>query len=1473
MKALSIKNKFLALLFLVVISLTKTSFAAPVPSVNISGLQTENFVGEQFCFTATFINTGDTGFSPYFQLFLKPDFQFASADLFGLSANATLVGSLPGITNDPISGQPVSGENGANFYTLELPIGSVGTGGAPLNTNICIDVAANATPDVPQVNALQITPVFANGDSATGSVAVTGSTQSNMLTPTIITTDIQDATAEGESAPGPAFTYDVELIADIASDLTVSNISFPQVDINTNRQFVGPISAVGGSGCSAVVTNSSGQVQTGALPFSPTHMNSPGGTVDVTCNSGTGTIGSASDIVISIPIYVVDILADSSCAFESNGIRTTGKHMVLRKSADTTSISPGDTITYTLSFAVSEYVSGTQNVNIVDVMPDGLSYTGVQSMSINGSPVSITPNIVNNSPSGGQTTVTYDITAAYGAGLNPTDTGIIRYTAVVDELYNNAEPVRANDLLTNDAVINFDVINGGATNCTDDSSQTVSVIPMSVSKTLLNPQAEYTPGQIVSWRIRLDVPSGDTKNIVFNDYFPLPVLDATTLSTNTNLASNPDISLGPNDTLGLTPTSITTDAASNGLSITWPDVNSTTPRVIEVEISSMVISTDPYGDDLFLTNVFEAKTQNSDNTENLLYAGVNFNVRAPELAIEKSVSPASNVDAGDTVSYSISVTNNGGASAYDVIVRDELPSNVSSCTINSQPSGSGDLFNATGYTMSGTLAVGAVSNFSFDCIVDYSVEINNVHRNTAYVSWASAAGATPFPEINDVADFSTAPVKPQKSIVSTSKTHTTEAATDVANNPRLVSIGETVRYRLVTELPEGTANTATIRDYLPGGQQYVVGSGRVALVSDSGMTSSFVCTSGTGLMVTGNTATVTPTCGIDANGTTFNSGTDPRFALGNLVNNDSDTDGEYIIIEFDALVMNHSVNQQGRRVNNRFRPSFNGNDFSFSNRVYTRIVEPQLTVTPTITLTDLDKATIVLDIENTGLAHAFQVVGDDGNPWSLTMPSGLISIGNLKVNVTGNVYENGTSTLISAADFSVAGSQSEILSALKTMQFDPGAKLNISFDAQIIPNAAPSASQSLSVFEYASQETGDVTNDVRTSSSLTSGTGNSPITATSPLNDYRTETEFDFYAVSGFVYQDLNVDTTFNNSEPGIEGVVVTLHNTTLDTCQSTRTNADGYYAFFPVPSGSYQIIESSLETVPIPGACPPAAADKNGFTSTTSNILSATVSNNSLSNQNFGDLKEPTFSPDHSGTVLPGNVVYYAHRFQAYSAGTLTFTSNNSASTTPGWSNVLYQDSDCNGSLDGAEGNAPIANNITTSAGTDICLINKVLAPANVQNGEAWTNTLTANFDTGNALAGVINLVVTDYTKAAANNELGASRLELKKTVQTYRGAPLVAVSAETETQNQAKPGDVLKYRIYYRNSGTGPLTDLVINDVVPAFTTLSGSPICEAPLPDSLTSCTPQVNGENLKWLFPANDVLQGGNEGVVSYEVLIE
>jgi uncharacterized repeat protein (TIGR01451 family) len=376
------------------------------------------------------------------------------------------------------------------------------------------------------------------------------------------------------------------------------------------------------------------------------------------------------------------------------------------------------------------------------------------------------------------------------------------------------------------------------------------------------------------------------------------------------------------------------------------------------------------------------------------------------------------------------------------------------------------------------------------------------------------------------------------------------------------------------------------------------------------------------------------------------------------------------------------------------------------------------------------------------------------------------------------------------------------------------------------------------------------------------------------VEDYPITIEIGGYPVKGRVYNDTNVDGVSNDTnEKGISNLPIVLIDTINNSCISTPTDGNGFYEFFPVIPGDYQLYEASRETVPAPQSCDiTKAKDPTLYRSTTANVLGIfSVVDAEITGKDFGDVNTPFFSPDHSSTILAGNTVFYTHTFTPKSSGTVNFTAANSAPITAGWSSLIYQDSDCNSKLDGTEASAPIANNLATSANMNICLINKVYAPNNVANGETYHNVISANFDFNNALAGTVTLKATDLSKTATNddhNPTKSSKLELRKTVQNITlGTPA------TETQNQAKPGNILEYAIHYSNTGTGVITDLKINDVIPEFTVLNGMPICQMPLPTSLTNCSATVNNANIEWIFGVNDVLTSGAKGIVSYKVTIE
>jgi fimbrial isopeptide formation D2 family protein/uncharacterized repeat protein (TIGR01451 family) len=192
--------------------------------------------------------------------------------------------------------------------------------------------------------------------------------------------------------------------------------------------------------------------------------------------------------------------------------------------------------------------------------------------------------------------------------------------------------------------------------------------------------------------------------------------------------------------------------------------------------------------------------------------------------------------------------------------------------------------------------------------------------------------------------------------------------------------GEIVRYRLIATIPEGTSPNLQLHDRIPFGMRFINDDTvRVAFVSNSGVITStsagaqVPALSGAGLTITGNQESViglslavgsgnglaigegtafdgnvSDSNNVGTDTDTFNDGSDVYFRLGNVVNNDNDDDLEFVVVEFNAQVLNtfSDGNQSGRQLNNDFRYLRSGvqvgatstqND---SNRV--TVVEPQI---------------------------------------------------------------------------------------------------------------------------------------------------------------------------------------------------------------------------------------------------------------------------------------------------------------------------------------------------------------------------------------------------------------------------------------------------------------------------------------------------------------------------------------------------
>jgi fimbrial isopeptide formation D2 family protein/uncharacterized repeat protein (TIGR01451 family) len=434
-------------------------------------------------------------------------------------------------------------------------------------------------------------------------------------------------------------------------------------------------------------------------------------------------------------------------------------------------------------------------------------------------------------------------------------------------------------------------------------------------------------------------------------------------------------------------------------------------------------------------------------------------------------SNVSGLDGGDRVTYAIVVENigSGPSGAFDVRLKDALPTGMTFVP------GSLCVTDGTGAVMSFTNVVGGTGLFdqgieltdpgptitptgaldSGKLRIDGSL-INN-GRNIAIVTYNATLGSSVTPvqtlintavlfnysngeggadftlvDVGDQASATTVNPSVSKAIVATSEAHTASCpGFPACTGTWPVAIGEIVRYRLIAQIPEGTLPNMRLSDGLPNGLTFLNdSSARVVFVADgAGITSSTL--SGAGLSAAGNettVASVTPTFALPDtavsasdstnianyttnNNDTYNTGTDPIFKFGNVVNSDNDTNTEFVVVEFNALVDNTTTgsNDAGDLRNNDFTVRLGSSTAAVvtsaqNNNNRLRIVEPIILFNATTNNKQAapvsgdagDVITYTVSFTNTGTntSDAFDVRLTD------TLPSSTLTLNLASINVS-----------------------------------------------------------------------------------------------------------------------------------------------------------------------------------------------------------------------------------------------------------------------------------------------------------------------------------------------------------------------------------------------------------------------------------------------------------------------------------------
>lgn len=545
----------------------------------------------------------------------------------------------------------------------------------------------------------------------------------------------------------------------------------------------------------------------------------------------------------------------------------------------------------------------------------------------------------------------------------------------------------------------------------------VRVAPPSIDKQVIATDRAYTSliaghenvvvGEVVTYQVTLTVAEGVTANAQFID-----TLDAN-LSIVELVSATASAGVSTTTALGDFPTVTPTDAnggTANRLSFDFGTITNANTDNATTETITLVYRA-------VVSDVAANQTGAQPGNAAALSADhAAVSIEAPHLTVvEPNVSAALlsdvvSADAGDTVTFTLTLTSNGGAPAFDVALSDVIPAGLTYVPASlSQTAGPA----ATALGVAGATITGAWSQIDpgnpvviqFQATLDAGVTVGQALSQTAQVDWSSAPGAvsdlSPYTAAGDrerdgaggVDDYRasstsvvtvTTPVAPLLSIVQTSENQTPGAS---------LAVGEIVRYRMVLQLPEATATDLRVSPALPPGLRFLNdGSSTVAFVADGGLggiDSSTLAGADldqtAGGLLPGDVSAVPAlfvmpgSAIVDGAGTPIAagpmaSGAEPVFRLGDLVNLDRDANREFVVIEFNAVVDNAAGVASGLGAPVSFGYQADTVTVATSNTVAATVVEPAIaSIDKRVIGVSGDQVTYEVRFTNTGSAPALDL--------------------------------------------------------------------------------------------------------------------------------------------------------------------------------------------------------------------------------------------------------------------------------------------------------------------------------------------------------------------------------------------------------------------------------------------------------------------------------------------------------------------
>ena len=342
--------------------------------------------------------------------------------------------------------------------------------------------------------------------------------------------------------------------------------------------------------------------------------------------------------------------------------------------------------------------------------------------------------------------------------------------------------------------------------------------------------ADLTIGEIVRYKLTVSVPEGDLSNFVITDTLPagLMYLDDGTVSHSFTSDS------------GMTSTQFTVSGGPFGDgvapifslgTVTNPDQDDN-EEFVEIEFNALVLNVDGNVAGVSLDNAFQVTYDTFDYTA----APASITLVEPSVSIVKTVTTSPPIDAGDEVTYQLTLTNEGNAStAFDLAVDDILdpnldltdPNNVSwTAPAYAIIANNSDAINDEVHLIINKLEPGDQVTILITVTIRTSVSSGEIIPNTAALAYTSLPGAngTASNPTGSTTPGNTGDQNGERDYGPSDSQDITIDSPQVDKldpTPTDYTIGEDITYDIKVTLPEGTTQSLVVVDDLPPGLAYL----------------------------------------------------------------------------------------------------------------------------------------------------------------------------------------------------------------------------------------------------------------------------------------------------------------------------------------------------------------------------------------------------------------------------------------------------------------------------------------------------------------------------------------------------------------------------------------------------------------------------------------------------------------------------